>query len=297
MNTLKINELQAFLSVANDQSFTKAAAKMGVTASALSHTIKGLEIKLGVRLLNRTTRNVAPTEAGEKLMHSIGPLFDQIATEIKRLGELRDEPVGSIRITCSDYVAEMILRPKLAKFLAEYPGISVEISIDYGFRNIIQERFDAGIRLRESISKDMIAVRLGPNWRFAIVGSPAYFDKHATPESPKDLIDHICINMRSSSTAGLYTWEFEKDGQKLNIRVNGQFSSNSPIHILNAALDGLGLAYVPESLAKPYLVDGRLKEVLADWCPYLEGYHLYYPNREQASPAFVTFVEALKYRV
>ena len=296
MSQPKLNDLQSFLAVSRDQSFTKAAAKLGVTPSALSHTIRGLEERMGVRLLARTTRNVAPTEAGEKLMRSIGPLFDQIAAEIEVLGELRDKPAGTIRVTCSDDAAESILRPMLAGFLAEYPDIQVEISIDYGFTNIVSERFDAGIRLGESISKDMIAVRLGPDWRLAVVGSPAYFKQHSPPLLPQDLTNHTCINIRHSLNGGCYAWEFEKGDRKLNIRVNGQFTSNSMIHVLNAALDGIGLAYVPEFLAKPHLASGRLKEVLADWSPYFEGFHLYYPNRRQASPAFTAFVKAVRFR-
>jgi len=209
---------------------------------------------------------------------------------------LRDKPAGTIRVTCSDDAAESILRPMLAGFLAEYPDIQVEISIDYGFTNIVSERFDAGIRLGESISKDMIAVRLGPDWRLAVVGSPAYFKQHSPPLLPQDLTNHTCINIRHSLNGGCYAWEFEKGDRKLNIRVNGQFTSNSMIHVLNAALDGIGLAYVPEFLAKPHLASGRLKEVLADWSPYFEGFHLYYPNRRQASPAFTAFVKAVRFR-
>ncbi|QHF04561.1 LysR family transcriptional regulator [Pseudomonas asturiensis] len=296
MSTPRLNDLQAFLAVARDQSFTRAAVKLGVTASALSHTIRGLEERMGVRLLARTTRNVAPTEAGEKLMNTIGPLLDQIATEVAVLGEMRDKPAGTIRVTCSDDAAENIIRPMLAGFLAQYPDIQVEVCIDYGFTNIVSERFDAGIRLGESISKDMIAVRLGPDWRLSVVGTPEYFEKHAAPLIPQDLTQHTCINIRHSPNGSCYAWEFEKDGRKLNTRVNGQFTSNSMIHVMNAALDGVGLAYVPDFLARPYLDSGRLKEVLADWSPYFEGFHLYYPNRRQASPAFTAFVEAIRYR-
>ncbi|MBC3954890.1 LysR family transcriptional regulator [Pseudomonas triticifolii] len=296
MSTPRLNDLQAFLAVARDQSFTRAAVKLGVTASALSHTIRGLEERMGVRLLARTTRNVAPTEAGEKLMNTIGPLLDQIATEVAVLGEMRDKPAGTIRMTCSDDAAENIIRPMLAGFLAQYPDIQVEVCIDYGFTNIVSERFDAGIRLGESISKDMIAVRLGPDWRLSVVGTPEYFEKHAAPLIPQDLTQHTCINIRHSPNGSCYAWEFEKDGRKLNTRVNGQFTSNSMIHVMNAALDGVGLAYVPDFLARPYLDSGRLKEVLADWSPYFEGFHLYYPNRRQASPAFTAFVEAIRYR-
>ncbi|RMU77857.1 LysR family transcriptional regulator [Pseudomonas syringae pv. apii] len=296
MSTPKLNDLQAFLQVARDQSFTKAATKLGVTPSALSHTLRGLEERMGLRLLARTTRNVAPTEAGERLMRSIGPLLDQIAAEVEVLGELRDKPAGTIRITCSDDAAEGIIRPMLAGFLAQYPDIQVEICIDYGFTNIVSERFDAGIRLGESISKDMIAVRLGPDWRLSVVGSPAYFERHPVPLQPQDLTQHTCINIRHSPNGSCYAWEFEKGSRKLNIRVNGQFTSNSMIHVLNAALDGVGLAYVPDSMAEPHIASGRLKEVLVDWSPYFKGFHLYYPNRRQASPAFSAFVEAVRYR-
>ncbi|RMS13410.1 Regulatory protein, LysR substrate-binding protein [Pseudomonas coronafaciens pv. coronafaciens] len=296
MSTPKLNDLQAFLLVAREQSFTKAATKLGVTPSALSHTLRALEERMGLRLLARTTRNVAPTEAGEQLMRSIGPLLDQIAAEVEVLGELRDKPAGTIRITCSDDAAEGIIRPMLAGFLAQYPDIQIEICIDYGFTNIVSERFDAGIRLGESISKDMIAVRLGPDWRLSVVGSPAYYERHPVPLQPQDLTQHTCINIRHSPNGSCYAWEFEKDSRKLNIRVNGQFTSNSMIHVLNAALDGVGLAYVPDSLAQPHISSGRLKEVLVDWSPYFEGFHLYYPNRRQASPAFSAFVEAVRYR-
>ncbi|MCD5996688.1 LysR family transcriptional regulator [Pseudomonas sp. CDFA 602] len=296
MSTPRLNDLQAFLAVAREQSFTRAAARLGVTPSALSHTLRALEERMGVRLLTRTTRNVAPTEAGEKLMRSIGPLLDQITAEVDMLGELRDKPAGTIRVTCSDDAAESIIRPMLADFLAQYPDIQVEVCIDYGFTNIVSERFDAGIRLGESISKDMIAVRLGPDWRLSVVGSPAYLETHAAPRLPQDLTQHTCINIRHSPNGACYAWEFEKDSRKLNIRVNGQFTSNSMIHVLNAALDGVGLAYVPDFLAAPHLASGRLVEVLADWSPYFEGFHLYYPNRRQASPAFTAFVEAIRYR-
>ncbi|WP_024698610.1 LysR family transcriptional regulator [Pseudomonas avellanae] len=296
MSTPKLNDLQAFLLVAREQSFTKAAIKLGITPSALSHTMRALEERMGLRLLARTTRNVAPTEAGEQLMRSIGPLLDQIAAEVEVLGELRDKPAGTIRITCSDDAAEGILRPMLAGFLAQYPDIQIEVCIDYGFTNIVSERFDAGIRLGESISKDMIAVRLGPDWRLSVVGAPGYFEKHPVPLQPQDLTQHTCINIRHSPNGSCYAWEFEKDSRKLNIRVNGQFTSNSMIHVLNAALDGVGLAYVPISLARPHLESGGLKEVLVDWSPYFEGFHLYYPNRRQASPAFTAFVEAVRYR-
>ncbi|WP_312630499.1 LysR family transcriptional regulator [Pantoea piersonii] len=291
-----MNDIQAFIAVAREQSFTKAAAGLGVSPSALSHTIRNLEERIGVRLLARTTRNVAPTEAGERLLQSVAPLFEQINSEIARIGELRDTPAGNIRITCSDDAAESLLRPALPAFFARYPDISVEICIDYGFTNIVTERFDAGIRLGESISRDMIAVRLGPDWRLAVVGTPDYFQTHPVPVIPQDLTAHRCINIRHSVGGSVYAWEFEKDDRKFNIRVNGPLLSNSIIHVMNGALDGIGLAYVPEQMARPHIEAGRLIEVLADWSPTFEGFHLYYPNRRNTSSAFAAFVEAVRYR-
>lgn len=289
-------DLLAFLAVAPERSFTRAAAKLGVSTSALSHTVKGLESRLGIRLLSRTTRNVAPTEAGERLLRSIGPHFEQIRAEIDALSELRDKPAGTIRITCTDYVVGTLIRPRLAEFLPKYPDIKVEVSVDYGFTDIIEQRFDAGVRMGEDVSKDMIAVRIGPDWRFAVVGSPAYFERRSAPITPQELTNHECINLRLTSGGGLYAWEFKRDGRELNVRVDGQLTFNSTGPLLNAALDGLGLAYVPQDLAAPYLANGQLLEVLSDWCPNFQGYHLYYPNRRQASPAFTLFVEALRYR-
>lgn len=296
MAKTKVNDLQAFLAVAREQSFTKAAARLGITPSALSHTVRALEERLGVRLLARTTRNVAPTEAGDRLIRSIAPLFDQIAAELEALGALREKPAGTIRITCTDDAIQLYLRPVLASFLKSYPDITLELFVDYGFTNIVEERFDAGIRLGEAISKDMIAVRISPDWRLAVVGSPAYFDRRPTPATPYELTDHTCINIRHRPSGAIYAWEFEKDGKAFTVKGEGQLVFNSIVHVLNAAMDGIGLAYVPEALAAPYLADGRLKEVLADWCPYFQGFHLYYPNRRQTSPAFSAFVDAVRYR-
>jgi len=292
----KIHDLQAFLAVARAQSFTKAAAGLGVTPSALSHAMRALEERLGVRLLARTTRNVAPTEAGERLMHAIAPLFEQITAEVQALGELRDKPKGRIRVTCTDDQIELCLRPILAQFLRDYPDITLELSVDYGFTNVVEERFDAGIRLGEAIEKDMIAVRISPDWRLVVVGTPGYFTEHPPPETPHDLTQHIGINIRPRLSSAIYAWEFEKDGKAFAVKVEGPLVFNSIMHVLNAALDGIGLAYVPEYLAAPYLTDGRLQAVLLDWCPYFQGFHLYYPNRRQASPAFSAFVEAIRYR-
>lgn len=296
MANQKMNDLQAFLAVAQLQSFTKAAALLRVTPSALSHTIRGLEERLGVRLLTRTTRNVSLTEAGIRLSQSLTPLFEQINLEIEALSELRDKPKGTIRLTCTDDQIQLHLRPILATFLREYPEIKLEMYIDYGFTNMVEERFDAGIRLGEAISKDMIAVRIGPDWRLVVVGSPDYFERNPAPITPDELTAHSCINIRHRIAGSIYAWEFEKQQRAFTVKVDGQLVFNSIIHVLNAALDGIGLAYVPEPLAAPYLADGRLKMILTDWSPYFQGYHLYYPNRRQASPAFMAFVDAIKYK-
>ena len=290
-----IHEMIAFLAVARERSFTRAAAQLGVTPSALSHSVRNLEERLSIRLLSRTTRDVSPTEAGERFMRSIGPHFEQIDAEIDRLSELRDRPAGNVRIACSDYVIDTIFRPMLDQFLRDYPDISVELFIDNGFTNIVEQRFDAGVRLGEALSKDMIAVRIGPDWRFTVVGTPDYFERRSKPEAPQELTSHSCINMRLTTAGGIYAWEFKKNGRELNVRVEGQLVFNSVIPVLNAALDGHGLAYVPEDLTKPYLDRGDLVEVLADWSPTWQGYHLYYPSRRQASPAFSAFVDAIRY--
>lgn len=296
MANSKMNDLQAFLAVAQHQSFTKAAAGLRVTPSALSHTIRNLEEKLGVRLLTRTTRNVSMTEAGVRLFESVAPLFEQIDAELDALGELRDKPKGTLRISCTDDQIELHLRPKLTTFLQDYPDIKLELYVDYGFTNVVEARFDAGIRLGEDISKDMIAVRIGPDWRLIVVGSPAYFARQAEPATPYELTEHSCINIRHRIAGAIYAWEFEKQGRAFTVKVEGQLVFNSIMHVLNAALDGIGLAYVPEPLAAPYLADGRLKAVITNWSPYFQGFHLYYPNRRQASPAFMAFVEAIRYR-
>jgi DNA-binding transcriptional LysR family regulator len=293
----QINELKAVLAVARAKSFTRAAAELGVTSSALSHTISGLEARLGVRLLARTTRNVAVTEAGERMVRQIGPLFEQIDAELDALTSLRDKPAGFIRITAADASIETVFRPKLGSFLRAYPDISVELSMDYAFVDIVAERFDAGVRIGEALEKDMIATRIGPDWRFCVVGSPAYFERRSPPESPHELSNHNCINMRMSTSGGYLRWEFRSpEGRNLNIRVQGQAAFTNTLSVLNGALDDLGLGFVPHELAQPYLADGRLVEVLADWCPFYEGFHLYYPSRKQNSPAFSAFVDHMRYR-
>jgi DNA-binding transcriptional LysR family regulator len=292
-----ISDLLAFLAVAKERSFTKAAAKLGVSQSALSHTIRGLEEGLGLRLLTRTTRSVSPTEAGERLLRTVGPRFDEIKTELAALSELRDKPAGTIRITAGELAAEAILWPAVAVLLPNYPDIKIEIIVDYGLTDIVAERYDAGVRLGEQVAKDMIAVRIGPDMRMAVVGSPAYFAKRKRPKTPQDLIAHDCINLRLPTYGGLYAWEFEKGGRELKVRVEGQLVFNNIALRLSAVLAGLGLAYLPEDQVRAHLAEGRLVRVLADWCPPFSGYHLYYPSRRQSSPAFALIVDALRYRV
>lgn len=291
-----LDDLVAFLAVARERSFTKAAAKLGVSQSALSHTIRDLEARLGVRLLTRTTRSVSPTEAGERLLGTVGPRFEEIEAELTAVSELREKPAGTIRMTATDYAADTILWPKLTKFLQQYPDIKVEITIDYGLTDIVAGRFDAGVRSGEQVAKDMIAVRIGPDMRVAVVGAPAYFRTRSEPKKPQDLIAHNCINLRLPTHGGLYAWEFEKGARELKVRAEGQLIFNGTFQMLNAALAGFGLAYVPEDLAQPYIAKGRLKRVLEDWCPPYSGYHLYYPSRRQSSAAFALLVDALRYR-
>ncbi|MDN3488649.1 MULTISPECIES: LysR family transcriptional regulator [Gammaproteobacteria] len=296
MNFTKIDDIQAFLAVAEDESFTKAAAKIGITPSALSHRMKSLEERLGLRLLTRTTRNVSPTEAGERLITSLSPLFEMINQEVEALGELRDKPSGTIRISCTDDQIELCLRPKLAQFLENFPDVTIELYVDYGFTNVVTDRFDAGIRLGESINQDMIALPIGPDIRLVVVGSPNYFNQHGEPKTPYELPEHSCIDIRHRPEGSVYAWEFEKDGKEFTVKGKGHIVFNSIIHVLNAAVDGIGLGFVPEELARPYLNDGRLKSILTDWTPYFPGFHLYYPNRRQSSPAFLAFVEAFKHK-
>ena len=291
-----LNDLLAFLAVAQERSFTKAAAKLGVSQSALSHTIRGLEDRLGVRLLTRTTRSVAPTELGERLLHTIGPRFSEIEAELTAVSEFREKPAGTIRITAMEYAAEAILLPTLAKLLPVFPDIKVEIVIDYGLTDIVAERFDAGVRSGEQVAKDMIAVRIGPDMRMAVVGAPSYFETRPEPQQPHDLVNHNCITLRLPTHGGLYAWEFEKDGRELRVSVDGQLTYNTAAQMLNASLSGLGLAYVPEGWAQRHLAKCRLKRVLEDWCLPYSGYHLYYPSRRQPTPAFALLVDALRYR-
>jgi DNA-binding transcriptional LysR family regulator len=289
-------DLMAFLSVARARSFTRAAAQLGVSPSALSHTIRKLEERIGVRLLNRTTRNVSPTEVGQRLLGTVGPRFDEIRAEIDALGELRDKPGGTIRITAADHPVETILWPVLRRLLPDYPDIVVEVNVEIGFTDIVADEFDAGIRLGEAVAKDMIAVRIGPDERLVVVGAPSYFERHKRPRTPQDLSDHQCINYRFPGSGGIYAWEFEKAGREIKVRVNGPLILNSTTMVCKAALDGLGLAFLPEDMITQPVADGRLIRVLDDWTPPFPGYHLYYPSRRQQSPAFALLVEALRYR-
>jgi DNA-binding transcriptional LysR family regulator len=291
-----VNGLIAFLAVARERSFTRAAARLGVSQSALSHTIRGLEERLGLRLLTRTTRSVAPTEAGERLVRTIGPRFDEIEAELSALNEMREKPGGTIRITAGEHSAEAILSPALARLLPDYPDIHVEVIVDYGLTDIVAERFDAGIRLGEQVAKDMIAVQIGPDIRMAVVGAASYFKRRSKPRTPENLTEHSCINLRLPTYGGLYPWEFEKGGRELKVRVEGQLVFNNVTLRKNAALDGLGLACLPEDQVRAELADGRLIRVLADWCQPFSGYHLYYPSRRQQTPAFALFVDTLRYR-
>jgi DNA-binding transcriptional LysR family regulator len=288
--------LQAFLVVAKERSFTRAAAKLGVSQSALSHTTRELEERLGVRLLTRTTRSVAPTDAGERMLRTIGPRLEEIEAELASLGELRGKPAGNIRITTGEHAAEAVLWPALAKLLPKYPDINVELIIDYGLTDIVAERYDAGVRLGEQIAKDMIAVRIGPDMRMAVVGAPSYFTRRPKPKRPQDLTAHKCINLRLPTYGGVYAWEFEKNGREMKVHVEGQLVFNNLALRLNAALAGLGLTYLPEDVVKTHLAKRQLVRVLADWCPKFSGYHLYYPSRRQHTPAFSLLVDALRYR-
>ena len=293
--TYNYNDLFAFIAVAREGSFTRAAAQLGVSQSALSHTIRALETRLGVRLLTRTTRSVSPTEAGERLLLTVRPRFAEIEAEIASLSELREKPAGTIRITSAEHGADSVLWPKLSKFLPDYPDIKVEINVDYGMTDIVARRFDAGVRLGDQVEKDMVAVRIGPDWRMAVVAAPGYFSRRPQPKTPQDLAAHDCINLRLPTHGELLAWEFERDGHKLNAHVQGQCVFNIGTQILRASLSGLGLAYLPEDMVMQHVSGGHLVSVLQDWCQPFSGYHLYYPSR-QTSPAFKLMVDALRHR-
>jgi DNA-binding transcriptional LysR family regulator len=291
-----LDQLAAFVAVARERSFTAAAAKLNVSQSALSHTVRELEERLGVRLLTRTTRNVSPTEAGERLLRNIGPRLDEIESEVEAVREFRDKPAGTVRITATEFAIDTILLPKLAPVLRQYLDIKIEMTVDYGLTDIVAQQYDAGVRSGEQVAKDMIAVRIGPDMRMAVVGAPSYFRSRSEPKKPQDLIGHNCINLRLPTHRSLYAWEFEKGTRELKVRVEGQVTFNGSAQLLNGALAGCGLAYVPEGMVQEYIAKGRLRRVLADWCPPYSGYHLFYPNRRQSSAAFALVVEALRHR-
>lgn len=291
-----IDDLMAFVAVAREGSFTRAAAQIGVSQSALSHAIKGLEERLGVRLLTRTTRKVVPTEAGERIMTRMAPHFVELEDELASIVELRDTPAGAFRITATDYAADTILWPKLKPLLKRYPDISVEVISDYGLTDIVGEKIDAGVRLGEQVSEGMIAVRIGPDFRMVAIGAPSYFKKHGVPKTPQDLTRHRCINLRLPTHGGLYAWEFERNKREIRVRVEGQVTFNTINPCVQAAVDGFGIAYVPESLTTSYVKTRRLQTVLDEWSPPFPGYFLYYPHRRQSSPAFSLIVDALRHR-
>jgi DNA-binding transcriptional LysR family regulator len=289
-------DLLAFVAVAREGSFTRAAAQLRVSTSALSHTVRALEARMGVRLLTRTTRSVSLTEAGERLLQGVAPRFEEIDAEMTAVQELRDKPAGTIRITTAEHAANSLLWPKLSKVLRDYPDIHVEINIDYTLSDIVAQRYDAGVRLGDQVAKDMIAVRIGPVVRMAVVGSPDYFVAHPTPVSPQDLAEHNCINLRLPTHGSLLPWDFEKAGHQIKARVSGQWVFNSSTPIVRAAVAGHGLAFVPEDMVMEHLATGHLIRVLGDWCLPFPGYHLYYPSRRQSSRALAVVVQALRHR-
>jgi DNA-binding transcriptional LysR family regulator len=296
MKREEMADLTAFLLVAEERSFTRAAAKLGMTQSALSQIMRRLEKRLGLRLLTRTTRSVAPTEAGERLLQTLAPALANLDASLAALSELRDKPAGTIRITSVEHAAKTIIWPALIELLPEYPDISVEISLDYGLVDIVAERFDAGVRLGEQVAQDMIAVRIAPDIPMVVVGAPTYLGKHLIPVVPQDLVQHRCINLRVPTSGGLTSWGFEKDGRRLNVRTEGSLVFNTLDLILEAALNGFGLAYLPRDMVEMHLESGRLVTALSDWAADLSGYHLYYPSRRQPTPAFALLVKVLRYR-
>jgi DNA-binding transcriptional LysR family regulator len=291
-----VNDLVAFLAVARLRSFTRAAAQLGVSQPALSHTISSLEARLGLRLLTRTTRSVAATEAGERLLQTVGPHFDGIEAGLANLTALREKPAGSLRLTSVEHATDTILAPALARLLPGYPDIKVEIINDYRLTDIVAERYDAGVRLGEQVAKDMISVRIGPDFRNVVVGTPAYFKDRSRPQTPHDLTAHTCIALRLPTSGGLYSWPFAKNGREVKVRADGQLVFNTVTMMLNMALAGVGLAHLPDDIVRTHIAEGRLVGVLLDWCPPVSGYHLYYPSRRQPTPAFTLLVDALRYR-
>jgi DNA-binding transcriptional LysR family regulator len=290
------NDLLAFIAVARERSFTRASAQLGVSQSALSHTIRSLESRLGLRLLTRTTRSVAPTEAGERLLLTVAPRFEEIESELAAVTEFRDKPAGTIRITATDYATKTVLWPRLSKVLRKYPEIKVEIMTDYGLSDIVADRYDIGVRNGDQVARDMIAVRIAPDMRMAIVGSPGYLAERELPRKPQDLTAHNCINLRLPTLGGFYPWELKKGTRAVQARVEGQFAFNGTYQMLDAALSGCGLAYVPADLVQAHVAAGRLIRVLEDWCPTFPGLHAYYANRREFSRAMTVVIDALRYR-
>jgi len=289
-----VDDLLAFIEVARELSFTRAAAKLGVSPSALSHSMRGLEERLGLRLLTRSTRSVTLTAAGDRLLRSVGPRLDEIDAEIAALGELRDKPAGSIRITADEHGFNSALWPALRKLLPKYPDIKVEVAIENGFTDIVAERFDAGVRLGGTLAKEMIAMPIGPDMRMVTVATPTYLDGKPLPRKPQDLTEHACVNLRLSTRGGIYAWGFEKRGRELRVRVDGQFIVNGIAPMLTATLDGCGVGYLPLDLVQPYLEKGKLVELLSDWTHPFAGYHLYYPSRRQPTAAFTALLETFR---
>ena len=291
-----LNDIAAFLAIAREGSFTRAAARLGVSPSALSQTVRNLEARLGLRLLTRTTRRIAPTEAGERIIQAVGPKLDEVDAELAALTSLRDKPSGTVRLSAGEHATDLILWPAVQTLLPQYPDVTIEIIIDNGLTDIVAERLDAGVRLGEQVAKDMVAVRIGPDLRMAVVGTPEYFKAVKRPRTPQDLTEHSCINLRLPTAGGLYAWEFEKGGREVRVRVEGQLVFNTATMAVKAALAGAGLAFVPEDRVRETIDEGRLIRVLSDWCPPFSGFHLYYPSRRQPTPAFALVVDQLRYR-
>ncbi|WP_026111720.1 LysR family transcriptional regulator [Winslowiella toletana] len=294
MSTINYNGLSVFIVVARERSFTRAAAHLGISQSAVSHSINSLEENLGIRLLTRTTRGAAPTEAGERLLSNLAPYYSGIQAELAALTELREKPSGTVRISAHDHAATTILWPKLAPLLRDYPDITIEINIEYGLIDIVAERFDAGVRNGSQIANDMIAMRISPDFRMLVVGSPGYFARYPAPQTPDELIAHNCANLRLATHGGLYAWEFAREGKSLNVQVSGQMIFNTSPQLLTAAIEGYALAFAPEDVVQPYVDAGQLVTVLEEWSPQVPGYHLYYPSRRHSLPAFQLVLDALR---
>ncbi len=291
-----LNDLLVFLAVARDRSFTRAAARLGVSQSALSQTVRDLETRLGVRLLTRTTRSVSTTEAGEELFRAVAPRIDEIEMKLAAVADFRDKPAGVVRITATEHPIDTIIWPKLRRVLPDYPDIRVELSVDYGLSNIVEERYDIGVRYGDQVAKDMIAVRISPDIRMTMVASPAYLDGRKPPKTPQDLLDHDCVTLRLATAKGIYAWELKKGRNEIQARVNGRITCNTQPHMVQAALDGFGIAFVTEDIVLDHVRGGQLRIVMPDWCPVFPGYHAYYPSRRQASRAFSIVIDALRHR-